>query len=82
MQFQSKYSNFIQENAFENAVCKVSSILSRPQFVKDKLLFNELDTYHYVLAIKLNKISHILDWEQNIPFITTNSVFIPHATPQ
>ena len=27
---------FIQENAFENVVCEMAAILSRPQCVKDK----------------------------------------------
>ena len=34
MHFDSKYKKFEQENAFENVVCKMAAILSRPQCVK------------------------------------------------
>ena len=34
---------FIQENALENVVCEVASILSRPQCVKGKVLFSHGD---------------------------------------
>ena len=32
--FESKYGNFIQENKFENVICKIVAIMSRPEYVK------------------------------------------------
>ena len=34
MKFETKYNNFIDKNAFENAVWKMAAILSWPQCVK------------------------------------------------
>ena len=39
----NQYSNiFIHENAFENVICEMASILFRPQFVKN-ILENPVD---------------------------------------
>ena len=40
---------FIQENAFENVVCEMAAILSRPQFVKGKNIL----WYHFLLSIQI-----------------------------
>ena len=40
----NRYSNiFIQQNAFENVVCEMASILSRPQCVKPQICWHSTD---------------------------------------
>ena len=39
-----KTTIFIQENEFENDVCKMSAILSRPQYVKFEKVYAAADT--------------------------------------
>ena len=34
VKFQSEFKHFIHENALENVVCEIASILSRPQCIK------------------------------------------------
>ena len=49
----NRYSNiFIQENAFENVVCEMASILSRPQCVKGDTIIGSRD--HFYNASRVN----------------------------
>ena len=57
----NRYSNiFIQENAFENGVCEMASILSRPRCVKMWRISPEFFKVH---SIELN----IIFWAKNQP---------------
>ena len=38
MEFQSEFKHFHSKNAFENVVCKMSSILSLPQCVSNYIM--------------------------------------------
>ena len=53
-------SIFIQESVFGNVVCKMASILSRPQCVKT--LRPELNSYHVAATI-----SYALSWKKCVP---------------
>ena len=44
VKFESKHKYFSWKNAFENAVCKMASILFRAQHVKQQDPFASLDT--------------------------------------
>ena len=47
MKSESKFNNFIQENAFQNAIYKTEIILSRRQCVKQHLLHvDNNDVFH------------------------------------
>ena len=62
---------FIQENALENVVCEMASILCRPQCVKDTLWMVQIRaSYHYII----NSLG--LNFSEILTVIQTFSIFI------